>query len=69
MKGTCINRGKLLGGGSSLNFMIYMRGCPEDFNNWAKETDDPQWNFENVLPYFKKLENYQGQYPDGLNFL
>ena len=65
MKATPLNRGKLLGGGSSLNFMIYMRGSAHDFNNWAQETGDPQWNFENVLPYFKKLENYRGQYPDG----
>ena len=58
-------RGKLLGGSSNLNFMIYMRGCPHDFDNWANLTGDPSWKYENLLPYFKKMENYEGNFPDG----
>ncbi|OXA63994.1 Oxygen-dependent choline dehydrogenase [Folsomia candida] len=59
-----IARGKILGGSSSLNFMVYMRGNPNDFNNWAKLTGDASWSYANVLPYFKKSENYTGNYLD-----
>ncbi|XP_035714028.1 glucose dehydrogenase [FAD, quinone] isoform X2 [Folsomia candida] len=57
-------RGKMLGGTSSLNVMAYMRGNPNDFDNWAKLTGDLSWSYENVLPYFKKSEDYSGNYPD-----
>ncbi|XP_035716441.1 glucose dehydrogenase [FAD, quinone] [Folsomia candida] len=56
-------RGKSLGGTSNLNHMIYMRGNPKDFDNWATLTGDPQWKYDNVLPYFKKFENYDGHFP------
>ncbi|XP_021966685.1 glucose dehydrogenase [FAD, quinone] isoform X1 [Folsomia candida] len=59
-----IVRGKILGGSSSLNGMIYMRGNPNDFDNWANLTGDASWSYENVLPYFKKSEDYTGNYPD-----
>ena len=51
-------RGKVLGGTGSINGMIYVRGQPEDFNNW-EELGCNGWNFEDVLPYFKKSENQQ----------
>ncbi|CAG7730778.1 unnamed protein product, partial [Allacma fusca] len=59
-----VNRGKLLGGGSCLNHMIAMRGHPNDYNNWAHEANDSSWSYENLLPFFKKMENYHGTFPD-----
>lgn len=50
-------RGRVLGGSSSINGMIYVRGNPEDFNQWARLLNDSNWNYENCLPYFKKSEN------------
>lgn len=41
--------------------MMYARGHPEDYNNWAKITGDNRWKYENVLPYFKKSENFECQ--------
>ncbi|ODM90911.1 Glucose dehydrogenase [FAD, quinone] [Orchesella cincta] len=57
-------RGKMLGGSTSTNFMMYVRGNKEDFNRWSTEDlgGDPQWNYENLLPYFKKSEDYNGVY-------
>ncbi|OXA54270.1 Glucose dehydrogenase [FAD, quinone] [Folsomia candida] len=63
---SCVNnsvtipRGKLLGGSSSLNLMIYVRGNHNDFDNWASMMDDVGWSYENVLPYFTKSEDYEG---------
>ncbi|OXA42327.1 glucose dehydrogenase [FAD, quinone]-like [Folsomia candida] len=51
-------RGKSLGGSSNINGMVFLRGNPNDFNEWATITGDSGWSFENVLPYFKKLEHY-----------
>ncbi|CAL8138974.1 unnamed protein product [Orchesella dallaii] len=56
-------RGKGLGGTSASNFMIYMRGNPKDFDQWANITDDPKWRYSNVENYFKKMEDYHGNYP------
>ena len=58
-------RGKTLGGSSSLNGMIYVRGHWSDYNAWAYE-GNPGWDFESVLPYFKKSENFDGG-PDGFH--
>ncbi|XP_037035314.1 glucose dehydrogenase [FAD, quinone]-like isoform X2 [Bradysia coprophila] len=55
------HRGIGLGGSSNLNYMMYARGHPEDYNNWAKITGDNRWRYENVLPYFKKSENFECQ--------
>ncbi|ODN05261.1 Glucose dehydrogenase [FAD, quinone] [Orchesella cincta] len=55
-------RGKVLGGSSSLNYMIYARGHELDFNNWANITGDSSWNYKNVLPYFKKSLIYKGEF-------
>lgn len=57
-------RGKMVGGSSQLNFMIYMRGHPKDFEQWANMSGDNSWRYENLLPAFKKSENYMGNWPD-----
>ncbi len=48
--------GKTLGGSSSINGMIYIRGQQEDYNNWAA-AGNSGWSYENVLPYFRRAEN------------
>lgn len=53
-------RGKILGGCSAINGMIYMRGQREDYDNWAKLLNDDSWSWNSVLPYFKRSEDYQG---------
>ena len=53
-------RGKVLGGSSSINGMIYMRGQAEDYNRWADLTGDASWRWDAVLPLFKKSEDYHG---------
>lgn len=49
-------RGKMLGGSGSLNDMVYARGFPVDYEHWAALSDD-NWNWTNVLEYFKKSEH------------
>jgi choline dehydrogenase len=51
-------RGKALGGSSSINGMIYMRGQSRDYDGWARATADAGWTWDNVVPYFKKHEDY-----------
>lgn len=51
-------RGKVLGGCSSINGMIYMRGQTQDYARWAEVTGDAGWNWESVLPLFKKSEDH-----------
>jgi choline dehydrogenase len=51
-------RGKALGGSSSINGMIYMRGQARDYDGWAQATGEPQWSWEQCLPHFKKHEDY-----------
>ena len=53
-------RGKVLGGCSSINAMIYMRGQARDYDEWARATGDPSWRWEDVLPLFKQSEDYYG---------
>lgn len=51
-------RGKVLGGTGAINGMIYMRGQPEDFDNW-KEAGCEGWGWDDVLPVFKACENQE----------
>ena len=51
-------RGKTLGGCSSINGMIYMRGQARDYDRWAVEAGDDAWNWNNALPYFKLHEDH-----------
>ena len=51
-----VPRGKVLGGTSSINGMVYMRGHRLDYDDWAA-AGNPGWSFREVLPYFKKSEN------------
>jgi choline dehydrogenase len=52
-------RGKTLGGTSSINGMLYVRGNPADYDNWA-QMGCRGWSWDEVLPYFKKSETYRG---------
>ena len=52
-------RGKVLGGSSSINGMVYVRGHPRDFDHWA-EQGAAGWSFADVLPYFKRMEHAHG---------
>jgi choline dehydrogenase len=49
-------RGKVLGGSSSINGMIFQRGNPLDYERWATEAGLEQWDYAHCLPYFKKME-------------
>ncbi|MET1028915.1 MAG: GMC family oxidoreductase N-terminal domain-containing protein [Dongiaceae bacterium] len=51
-------RGKTLGGCSSINGMIYMRGQARDYDNWAAQTNDDAWSWTNSLPDFKAHEDH-----------
>ena len=53
-----IPRGKVLGGSSSINGMVYVRGQPLDYDTWS-QLGNRGWSYESVLPYFKKAENYE----------
>jgi len=53
-----IPRGKTLGGSSSINGMLYVRGNPLDYNTWA-QFGNRGWSYDSVLPYFKKSEHYE----------
>ncbi len=51
-------RGKVLGGSSSINGLVYIRGNAQDFERWARE-GAAGWSYRDVLPYFKRAENRQ----------
>ncbi|HEX7926287.1 MAG TPA: GMC family oxidoreductase N-terminal domain-containing protein [bacterium] len=51
-------RGLGLGGSSSINAMIYMRGQKQDYDGWAKAAGDSGWDWDHVLPVFKGVEDY-----------
>ncbi len=50
-------RGKVIGGSSSINSMVYMRGHPMDYDRWADDFGLPDWSYERCLPYFKRCES------------
>ena len=50
-------RGKVVGGSSSINSMVYMRGHPLDYDRWASELRLPNWSYSRCLPYFKASES------------
>ncbi|MEM8796768.1 MAG: choline dehydrogenase [Pseudomonadota bacterium] len=50
-------RGKVIGGSSSINGMVYVRGHAQDFNHWA-ESGATGWSYADVLPYFKRMETW-----------
>ncbi|KAI0321913.1 alcohol oxidase [Amylostereum chailletii] len=51
-------RGRVLGGSSSINYMIYTRGSQDDYDRWAKVTGDSGWTWDSLHPYLLKLENF-----------
>ncbi|SUZ30515.1 Oxygen-dependent choline dehydrogenase [Roseibaca ekhonensis] len=51
-------RGRVLGGSSSINGMVYVRGHARDYDHWADQGADG-WRFADVLPYFRRMENWQ----------
>jgi choline dehydrogenase len=55
----CWNSGRMLGGSSAINGMVYFRGARSDFDCWAQEGCSG-WTFDEVLPYFLKSENFAG---------
>ena len=52
-------RGRVLGGSSSINGLLYVRGQPQDYDGWA-QLGCTGWSWENVLPYFKRSETWKG---------
>ena len=52
-------RGRVLGGSSSINGMAFVRGHARDFDEWAEHGADG-WSYDDCLPYFKRLETWQG---------
>lgn len=56
-------RGKVIGGSSSINGMVYVRGHARDYDTW-EEMGAQGWSYADVLPYFQRMENWHGE-PDG----
>jgi choline dehydrogenase len=55
-----MNMGKVLGGGSSINVMVWARGHKNDWDYFASETGDPAWNYESVLKIYRRIEDWHG---------
>src|ERR1700694_4688765 len=54
-----VPRGRLLGGSSAINGMAFVRGQAQDFDTWA-QMGNQGWSYEEVLPFFKRMESYEG---------
>ena len=55
-----LNAGKVLGGGSSINVMIWSRGHAKDWDFFAQEAGDPAWNYKSVLSIYRRIEDWHG---------
>jgi len=60
-----VPRGKLLGGSSAINGMVFVRGQAQDFDTWA-QLGNRGWSYQDVLPFFKRMESYAGGGDDAL---
>ncbi len=60
-----VPRGKLLGGSSAINGMVFVRGQAQDFDTWA-QMGNRGWSYAEVLPFFKRMESYAGDGDDAL---
>ncbi len=58
-------RGKVLGGSSSINGMIFQRGNPLDYERWGADPGMETWDYAHCLPYFKRMESRPGRRPQG----
>jgi choline dehydrogenase len=58
-----MSMGKVLGGGSSINVMLWARGHKTDWDYFAAESGDPAWSYDSVLAIYREIENWQGK-PD-----
>ena len=58
-----VPRGKLLGGSSAINGLAFVRGQAQDFDTWA-QMGNHGWSYDDVLPFFKRMEHYQGDGDD-----
>ena len=56
-------RGKVLGGSSSINGMLYVRGQPQDFDHW-RQLGNVGWGWDDVMPLFRRIENWEGDPSD-----
>jgi choline dehydrogenase len=56
-----MSMGKVLGGGSSINVMYWARGHKNDWDYFAQEAGDSAWNYESVLPLYRRVEDWQGE--------
>ena len=61
LNGRAINwpRGKVLGGSSSINGLLYVRGQPQDFDQW-RQLGNVGWSWDDVMPLFRRAENWEG---------
>lgn len=59
-----VPRGRGIGGSTLLNGLMYSRGRAIDYNRWAEAVNDSSWSFQNVLPYFKRSEDFHPTDPE-----
>jgi choline dehydrogenase len=55
-----LSMGKVLGGGSSINLMVWARGHKNDWEDFATEAGDPSWGYESILEIYRRIEDWQG---------